>query len=203
MARSAPAPDTLHRRQPLVLLAEDDAEFRRLLVSVLEEAGYEVVEAEDGLALLATIEDTLTVRRERPDAFLVVADVRMPGLTGLDVLAILRCANWATPVILITAFGDEANAQAKSALTFSREITGRNPQHRADCVCRVTLEEFLQAGTEIYIIFPLQIERSFREYDPCLRCKFVRRAGGNSGGQIRFQCCLKNSFDTLEFAKHH
>ena len=32
----------------------------------------------------------------------------MPGLTGLDVLAILRCANWATPVILITAFGDEA-----------------------------------------------------------------------------------------------
>src|SRR5439155_324566 len=83
-------------------------EFRRLLVSVLKEDGYEVVEAEDGLALLATIEDTLTVRRERPDAFLVVADVRMPGLTGLDVLAILRCANWATPVILITAFGDEA-----------------------------------------------------------------------------------------------
>ncbi len=108
MARSAPASDALHRRQPLVLLAEDDAEFRRLLVSVLKEDGYEVVEAEDGLALLATIEDTLTVRRERPDAFLVVADVRMPGLTGLDVLAILRCANWATPVILITAFGDEA-----------------------------------------------------------------------------------------------
>jgi len=32
----------------------------------------------------------------------------MPGLTGLDVLAILRCANRTTPVILITAFGDEA-----------------------------------------------------------------------------------------------
>ena len=39
---------------------------------------------------------------------IVISDVRMPGLTGLDVLAILRCANWATPVILITAFGDEA-----------------------------------------------------------------------------------------------
>src|SRR5207244_7908715 len=35
MARSTPAPDALPRRQPLVLLAEDDAEFRRLLVSVL------------------------------------------------------------------------------------------------------------------------------------------------------------------------
>ena len=32
----------------------------------------------------------------------------MPGLGGLDVLAILRCADWNTPVILITAFGDEA-----------------------------------------------------------------------------------------------
>jgi len=104
----APAPDAPPRRQPLVLLAEDDAEFRHLLATVLAEEGYEVVEAGDGLALLASIEDTLTVRRERPEAFLVVTDVRMPGLTGLDVLAILRCANRVTPVILITAFGDEA-----------------------------------------------------------------------------------------------
>jgi DNA-binding response OmpR family regulator len=103
-----PAPDAPPRRHPLVLLAEDDAAFRHLLASVLEQEGYEVVEAQDGLALLASIENTLTVRRERPDGFLVVADVRMPGLTGLDVLAILRCANWRTPVILITAFGDEA-----------------------------------------------------------------------------------------------
>jgi len=104
----APLPSAAPRRRPLVLLAEDDAEFRHLLASLLAEDGCEVVEAEDGLALLASIENTLTVRRERPDAFLVVADVRMPGLTGLDVLAILRCAKWPTPVILITAFGDEA-----------------------------------------------------------------------------------------------
>ncbi len=102
------APGIPARRQPLVILAEDDSAFRRLLASVLEQEGYEVLEAQDGLALLASIEDTLTIRRERPDGFLVVADVRMPGLTGLDVLAILRCANWRTPVILITAFGDDA-----------------------------------------------------------------------------------------------
>jgi len=65
-----------------VLLAEGRRRsFRHLWLGV-EEDGYEVVEAEDGLALLATIEETLTVRRERPDAFLVVADIRMPGLTG-------------------------------------------------------------------------------------------------------------------------
>jgi CheY-like chemotaxis protein len=92
----------------LVLLAEDDAAFRRLLASILEEEGYEVVEAADGVELLAKIESTLTVGRARDDAFLVVADVRMPRLGGLDVLAILRCANSTTPVILITAFGDDA-----------------------------------------------------------------------------------------------
>ena len=91
-----------------MLLAEDDPAFRLLIASVLEQEGYEVVEAADGVALLANIEATLALRRERADSFLIVADIRMPGLTGLDVLAILRCANRATPVILITAFGDEA-----------------------------------------------------------------------------------------------
>jgi CheY-like chemotaxis protein len=95
-------------RRRLVLLAEDDAPFRGLIASVLADEGYEVVEAADGPALLAHIESTLNVRGEKADSFLIVADIRMPGLTGLDVLAILRCANRATPVILITAFGDEA-----------------------------------------------------------------------------------------------
>ena len=94
-------------RRRLVLLAEDDAPFRRLIASVLEADGYEVVQAVDGVDLLANLEAILTSRRERADAFLVVADVRMPGLGGLDVLAIMRCANCVTPVILITAFGDE------------------------------------------------------------------------------------------------
>jgi DNA-binding response OmpR family regulator len=98
---------TARERQRLVLLAEDDAAFRRLIASVLAEEGYEVMEAADGVALLANIESTLT-GRERCEPFLVLADVRMPGLGGLDVLAILRCADCATPVILITAFGDEA-----------------------------------------------------------------------------------------------
>ena len=92
----------------VVLLAEDDQAFRQLLASVLAADGYEVVEATDGVSLLAKIESFLAARDAPADSFLVVADVRMPGLSGLDVLAILRCANWRTPVILITAFGDEA-----------------------------------------------------------------------------------------------
>lgn len=88
-----------------VLLAEDDGPLRALIAGVLEGDGYEVVEAKDGLELLANIEAAL-VGDQRP-FFVVVADVHMPGLTGLDVLAILRCSFVAAPVILITAFGDD------------------------------------------------------------------------------------------------
>jgi CheY-like chemotaxis protein len=105
---SQPVPPNQPRKthaRSRVLLAEDDGPLRALLVGVLQGDGYEVVEAKDGLELLANIESSL-VGDERP-LFVVVADVHMPGLTGLDVLAILRCSFVAAPVILITAFGDD------------------------------------------------------------------------------------------------
>jgi DNA-binding response OmpR family regulator len=99
-------PRVVASRPRRLLLAEDDPSLRQMLVSAFLADGFEVVAAADGLELLANIERALEVRREKADAFLVVADVHMPGLTGLDVLAILRCAGRQTPVILITAFGD-------------------------------------------------------------------------------------------------
>lgn len=88
-----------------VLLADDDPDLRRLVSLTLRRAGYDVVEAADGVELLDRIEATIAKR----DHFgVIVADVNMPGLTGLDVLAALRCTSWTTPVILITAFGDPA-----------------------------------------------------------------------------------------------
>ena len=45
----------------------------------------------------------------------IVSDICMPGLTGLDLLAALRCTRFEIPVILITAFGDEeVRAEARS-----------------------------------------------------------------------------------------
>jgi CheY-like chemotaxis protein len=97
-----------------VLVAEDDPSLRRLIVTVLQDAGYAVVEAQDGAQLLEEIEQLLAGPRTRSDSFLIVTDINMPGLTGLDVLAILRCASARTPVVLITAFGDaETHAEAR------------------------------------------------------------------------------------------
>ena len=95
-----------------VLVADDKVEMRKLIATVLRKDGYEVSEATDGLDLLAQIE--LTARTRSAPIGVIISDVRMPGLTGLDLLAILRCASWETPVILITAFGDDAtHAQAR------------------------------------------------------------------------------------------
>jgi CheY-like chemotaxis protein len=93
-------------RHHSVLLAEDDADLRGLLAEALRDAGLEVVECPNGLALVETLVSRLE-GGERPFD-LVVSDVRMPGVTGLSVLEGLF--EWgelrSLPMILITAFGD-------------------------------------------------------------------------------------------------
>ena len=98
-----------------VLVAEDDPDMRRLVAAVLRAAGHRVVEATDGMQILDRIESTIW--SARPHLFdVIVTDVHMPGLSGLDVLAALRCTRWTTPVILITAFGDEETRSEARAL---------------------------------------------------------------------------------------
>ena len=97
-------PVGLHRTGR-ILVAEDDIAMRRLVARALRSTGYRVVEAADGAEVLERIESTIW--RDRHDLIgAIVADMNMPALTGLDVLAALRGAEVDTPFILITAFGD-------------------------------------------------------------------------------------------------
>ncbi len=89
-----------------LLLAEDDLEMRRLLATRLRRLGFEVVEVADGWQLLELAMAGAT--DGSPSVGLVISDVRMPGLTGLEVLARLRRSAYPAPVILVTAFGDRA-----------------------------------------------------------------------------------------------
>jgi two-component system, response regulator, stage 0 sporulation protein F len=92
-------------RAPRILVADDQSEMRTLIRKMLVRRGYEVLEAADGPDLVRVLVDGLTEDESRaPD--LIITDVRMPGFTGLEVLARLRRERWTTPVILITAFGD-------------------------------------------------------------------------------------------------
>jgi len=87
-----------------ILIAEDDADLRDLLQDDLEDAGYETVVAIDGRAAMAHIE------RERERIDLLITDMRMPGLTGNELLAAMRTQRSEAPVVVITAFGSVEQA---------------------------------------------------------------------------------------------
>ncbi|MEP7337665.1 MAG: sigma-54 dependent transcriptional regulator [Acidobacteriota bacterium] len=87
-----------------ILVAEDNADMRDLLQDVLDEAGYETILAEDGRQAMAQIE------REQEMIDLVITDVRMPGITGGELLAAMRKRRAEAPVIVITAFGSVEQA---------------------------------------------------------------------------------------------
>lgn len=92
-----------HKRR--ILLAEDDYEMCRLIASTLRKAGYNVTMCANGINLLSSLRATLF--GEQGESYeLIITDIRMPGVTGMEILAGLNKAGDAPPVILITAFGD-------------------------------------------------------------------------------------------------
>ena len=104
--------EVLPARRKRIFVAEDQLEMRALISRALRTDGYEVVEAQDGAGLIEALVSTMLKDARAPD--LIVTDVRMPGCSGLDVVARLRRADQLTPVIFITAFGDdETHAEAE------------------------------------------------------------------------------------------
>ena len=122
MAEGRPVDELANGRKPAIrlvptkqriLLADDDPDMRALVASILRRDGYDVVEACSFMEAIDHIARTVWTKRDGFKA--IVSDVCMPGLTGLDLLAVLYCARLDIPVILITAFGDEeVRAEARS-----------------------------------------------------------------------------------------
>ena len=84
---------------PTILIAEDDANIRAGLIDALESEGYSVAAAANGKAALEAF------HKRKPD--LVLLDIMMPELSGYDVCRAIRRDDARTPVILLTAKGEE------------------------------------------------------------------------------------------------
>jgi CheY-like chemotaxis protein len=97
---SAPA----HRTGLLVALAEDDPDTREMLKQALLSGGYDVLELRDGLALMTLVSSAMTDDLAPPD--FIVADIRMPYVSGLQALQALQRTALTTPVVLMSAFWD-------------------------------------------------------------------------------------------------
>ncbi len=87
-----------------VLVVDDEATIRASLVEALTAEGYEVEAAETGEEALA--------RCHGGGFDLLVTDLKLPGVTGLEVLQAIRNQGRQTPVILMTAYGDVDTAVA-------------------------------------------------------------------------------------------
>jgi DNA-binding NtrC family response regulator len=82
---------------PAILIVEDEAKMRRLLELNLGEDGFTTLSAEDA-------EAGLKLLRENP-VDLVVTDLKLPGMNGLEFLQAVKRQNAALPVVVMTAFG--------------------------------------------------------------------------------------------------
>ncbi len=83
---------------PTVLVVDDDRDHTQALAKVFERAGYSVRTACDG-------QEALELFTERP-CDLVISDLRMPRMNGMDLLRNIRMLNPNIAVIILTAFGE-------------------------------------------------------------------------------------------------
>jgi two-component system response regulator MprA len=126
-----------------VLLAEDDRAIRNALERALTLEGYQVVAVADGVEALAQ------AHRNRPDV--LVLDVMMPGIDGLQVCRVLRAEGDRTPVLMLTALVETAD-----------RIAG------------------LDAGADDYVVKPFDVEEVFARLRALLRRTSPVGAGAGS-----------------------
>lgn len=96
--RPAPSLPEANNNEPIVLVVDDDPSVRRALVNLFESVGLRV-------AAFGSAPEILQSKPPEVPSCLVL-DIRLPGLSGLDLQADLAKANIHTPIIFITGHGD-------------------------------------------------------------------------------------------------
>lgn len=120
-----------------ILLVEDDAGFRSLLAEILEDDGYTLVERENGKAALMTL--------QRQSFDLVLSDLRLPGLNGLELFRSAHEQGIAPPFVLLTAFGtvEEAVAAIKEGVADFLTKPLKDPETLRVLVRRILAESMM------------------------------------------------------------
>jgi DNA-binding NtrC family response regulator len=85
-----------------ILIVDDEKKIRHLLSIMLERAGHAIVQAEDGLEALQLL--------EAAPVDIVITDIRMPRMSGTEMLKKIKAAGYSCPVIFITAFATVESA---------------------------------------------------------------------------------------------
>ncbi len=97
-----PDPGRSDRKQPRILIVDDDAGQRSLLDSFLKGQGFDTVPVGSGERALEVLRGS--------EFNMMISDVRMPGLSGLETLRLARKEHAVLPVLLVTAYADVRQA---------------------------------------------------------------------------------------------
>jgi DNA-binding response OmpR family regulator len=145
-----------------VLLVDDEDSIQKLLTYPLERAGYRVVQARDG-------EEALDSFREERQVDLVVLDLMLPKLDGLEVCRRLRMEQSAVPIIMLTARGDEVDKVLGLELGADDYITKpfsiREFMSRVRALLRRAQLPALSAREEVIDLDGLRIDTARRAVD--------------------------------------
>lgn len=95
---------------PSLLITDDDANLRETLQDLLEERGYRTVPAEDG-------EEALRIVKQR-EIHVVLLDMHMPRLTGLETLRLVKEVRALLPCILMSSELDRSTIEQASQMAF-------------------------------------------------------------------------------------
>ena len=115
-----------------ILVVDDDRGTLNALTAYLTSAGYQVVAAKDGYQALGALEAS-TQGAEAIDV--MVTDLRMPGMTGLELIRRARGKKPELPSILMTAYGDDSIRWQAMALRAGRYL--EKPFHPEDLLTRI------------------------------------------------------------------
>ena len=89
-------------RKPVVLVVDDEHGIRDIIRSEVESEGFEVREAANGVEALAAV--------EAHGIDVIISDLSMPKMGGLELLTQLRKNHWLYPFIIVTGYGSEKSA---------------------------------------------------------------------------------------------
>ncbi|MCX6163766.1 MAG: response regulator [Ignavibacteriae bacterium] len=93
-----------------ILVIDDDESTRESLTSYLSELGYEVYEADNGLKGLEIIKNNF------PD--LIISDIRMSGLNGIELAYVVKGLNYNIPIILVSCY-ENADLKFEDSFCFA------------------------------------------------------------------------------------
>lgn len=140
---------------PVVLVVEDDPPVRELLQDVLQDEGYEVVSAHDGMMALQVL-SSLKVD-------LITLDLDMPGLTGSELITVLRTRKIKMPPIVV--------------------VTGKSPVKRAikTMAQAIVLKPFDidELITAVLALLPRELPHAEQRLKEIVQAKHEQREAGN------------------------